>query len=82
MSFKNFKFDPKIEAGIAACGYTLPTPIQKEAIPPILDGKDMLGLAQTGTGSIFLGRSKGKSERRAMIGAERESTTISWSMTF
>lgn len=50
MSFKNFKFDPKIEAGIAACGYTLPTPIQKEAIPPILEGRDILGLAQTGTG--------------------------------
>jgi superfamily II DNA/RNA helicase len=50
MSFKNFKFDPKIEAGITACGYTLPTPIQKEAIPPILEGRDILGLAQTGTG--------------------------------
>ena len=50
MSFKNFKFDPKIEDSIAACGYTLPTPIQKEAIPPILDGRDILGLAQTGTG--------------------------------
>jgi len=50
MSFKNFKFDPKIEAGIAACGYTLPSPIQKEAIPPILEGRDILGLAQTGTG--------------------------------
>lgn len=50
MSFKNFKFDPKISAGIAACGYTTPTPIQKEAIPPILEGRDILGLAQTGTG--------------------------------
>lgn len=50
MSFKNFKFDPTIDAGIAACGYTLPTPIQKEAIPPILEGRDILGLAQTGTG--------------------------------
>jgi superfamily II DNA/RNA helicase len=50
MSFKNFKFDPKIEAGITACNYTLPTPIQKEAIPPILEGRDILGLAQTGTG--------------------------------
>ena len=50
MSFKNFKFDPKIEAGITACGYTLPSPIQKEAMPPILEGRDILGLAQTGTG--------------------------------
>jgi superfamily II DNA/RNA helicase len=50
MSFKNFKFDPRINAGIDACGYITPTPIQKEAISPILDGLDMLGLAQTGTG--------------------------------
>ncbi len=50
MSFKDFKLDPKINAGIAACGYTTPTPIQKEAIPPILEGRDILGLAQTGTG--------------------------------
>ena len=50
MSFNNFKFDPKVNAGIAACGYTIPTPIQKQAIPPILEGRDILGLAQTGTG--------------------------------
>ncbi|MCP4721877.1 MAG: DEAD/DEAH box helicase, partial [Desulfobacteraceae bacterium] len=37
-------------AGIEACGYTTPTPIQKEAIPSILEGRDILGLAQTGTG--------------------------------
>jgi len=50
MSFTDFKFHQKINAGIAACGYTAPTPIQKEAIPPILAGRDILGLAQTGTG--------------------------------
>ncbi len=50
MSFKDFKFHPKVYAGITACGYTSPTPIQKEAIQPILDGRDILGLAQTGTG--------------------------------
>ncbi len=50
MSFKKFKFDPKINAGITACGFTIPTPIQKGAIPPILEGRDILGLAQTGTG--------------------------------
>jgi len=50
MSFKEFKFDPKIEAGIVACGYTIPTPIQQQTIPAILDGNDILGLAQTGTG--------------------------------
>ena len=50
MSFNEFQFHPKIKAGIDACGYTSPTPIQKEAIPSILAGRDMLGLAQTGTG--------------------------------
>lgn len=50
MSFNEFQFHPKVNAGIAACGYTAPTPIQKDAIPPILAGRDMLGLAQTGTG--------------------------------
>ncbi len=50
MSFEEFQFHPHIIAGIEACGYTSPTPIQREAMPPILAGRDMLGLAQTGTG--------------------------------
>jgi len=50
MSFDEFQFHPHIIAGINACGYTTPTPIQREAMPPILAGRDILGLAQTGTG--------------------------------
>lgn len=50
MSFTDFQFHTKINASISACGYTTPTPIQKESIPPILAGRDLLGLAQTGTG--------------------------------
>ncbi len=50
MSFDNFKFHPKVVAGIKACGFTSPTPIQKDAIPSALAGRDILGLAQTGTG--------------------------------
>ena len=50
MSFDEFQFHPQILAGIKACGYTSPTPIQREAMPPILAGRDILGLAQTGTG--------------------------------
>ena len=50
MSFTDFQFHPKVNRGIAACGYTAPTPIQQEAMPPILAGRDILGLAQTGTG--------------------------------
>lgn len=50
MNFDSFAFNPQIEAGIARLGYTSPTPIQVRAIPPILEGRDLLGLAQTGSG--------------------------------
>src|SRR6056297_3616040 len=50
MKFSEFDFDPKIAAGIKACGYIQPTPIQEQAIPYALGGRDVLGLAQTGTG--------------------------------
>ncbi len=50
MSFDQFSFDPNISAAIRAVGYTKPTPIQTQAIPVVLQGRDCLGLAQTGTG--------------------------------
>ncbi|HNT24010.1 MAG TPA: DEAD/DEAH box helicase [Anaerolineales bacterium] len=50
MSFTEFAFHPQINAGIRAAGYTTPTPIQRQSIQPILDGRDLFGLAQTGTG--------------------------------
>lgn len=50
MSFETFNFDPSIMAGVRAIGYTTPTPIQLQAIPPIMQGRDVIGLAQTGTG--------------------------------
>lgn len=50
MTFEQFTFLPQVNAGISACGYTTPTPIQAQTIPPILQGRDVLGLAQTGTG--------------------------------
>jgi ATP-dependent RNA helicase RhlE len=50
MSFSSFKLHPKIAAGVNALGYQIPTPIQVQAIPPVLSGKDVMGLAQTGTG--------------------------------
>ncbi len=50
MTFDSFNLDPGITAGIHDQGYVSPTPIQAEAIPPILNGRDLLGLAQTGTG--------------------------------
>ena len=50
MSFSSFKFHPQIAAGVKDLGYTDPTPIQVQAIPPVMAGKDVMGLAQTGTG--------------------------------
>ena len=50
MNFETFNFDPSIMAGVRAIGYATPTPIQLKAIPPILQGRDVIGLAQTGTG--------------------------------
>jgi ATP-dependent RNA helicase RhlE len=50
VSFDTFKFYPQINAGILAAGYSTPTPIQEKTIPAILEGKDLFGLAQTGTG--------------------------------
>jgi ATP-dependent RNA helicase RhlE len=50
MQFEQFSFDPRILTGIKNAGYTTPTPIQQQAIPVVLEGHDILGLAQTGTG--------------------------------
>jgi ATP-dependent RNA helicase RhlE len=50
MSFQNLNLDPKILQALDSKGYTTPTPIQLQAIPHLLEGKDLLGIAQTGTG--------------------------------
>jgi len=50
LSFEQFSFDRRVAAGVKSVGYTIPTPIQKKAIPVVLQGRDILGLAQTGTG--------------------------------
>jgi ATP-dependent RNA helicase RhlE len=50
LNFDQFSFNPHINEAIRAAGYSHPTPIQKQAIPLVLQGRDILGLAQTGTG--------------------------------
>jgi len=50
MSFEKFELHAKIFAGVQAQGYKVPTPIQFKSIPPIMEGRDVMGLAQTGTG--------------------------------
>lgn len=50
MSFESLNLIEPIKLALAAEGYTTPTPIQQQAIPIVLEGKDLLGVAQTGTG--------------------------------
>src|SRR5262245_10237041 len=50
MSFSQLGLLPALERAVAGEGYVEPTPIQARAIPFILSGRDLLGLAQTGTG--------------------------------
>lgn len=50
MSFNELNLSPFIQKAITACGYKQPTPIQVQAIPAVLSGKDVLASAQTGTG--------------------------------
>ena len=50
MDFTTFAFHPQVAEGIAAAGYQTPTPIQAQAIPAVMAGRDVMGLAQTGTG--------------------------------
>lgn len=48
--FNDFSICDQLKRNIAECGYVTPTPIQDQAIPHILEGRDLIGLANTGTG--------------------------------
>jgi superfamily II DNA/RNA helicase len=50
MNFEELNLAPPLLAALAACGYKEATPIQSQAIPPLLAGRDLIGSAQTGTG--------------------------------
>jgi ATP-dependent RNA helicase RhlE len=50
LNFVDFKLHPRITQAVAAAGYCTPTPIQIQAIPPVMQGEDVIGLAQTGNG--------------------------------
>ncbi|MBE0596773.1 MAG: DEAD/DEAH box helicase, partial [Desulfuromonadales bacterium] len=50
MDFTAFNLHSDVAAGISEAGYATPTPIQEQAIPPVMQGRDVMGLAQTGTG--------------------------------
>ena len=50
MPFASFKLHPDLLRGIKELGFTRPTPIQEQAIPPAIEGKDLLACAMTGSG--------------------------------
>src|SRR5207253_7968421 len=50
MSFTSFNLHTDLLRGLGALGFTVPTPIQKEAIPPVSEGRDVLACAMTGSG--------------------------------
>ena len=50
MPFSKLGLSDKVLAAVKAAGYTTPTPIQEQAIPHVLSRRDVLGIAQTGTG--------------------------------
>ena len=50
MSFDSLGLNPEILRAVAEQGYREPTPIQQQAIPAVLEGRDLMASAQTGTG--------------------------------
>lgn len=53
MSFASLKLHPTLQTGLKELGFTRPTPIQMDAIPPALEGRDLLACAQTGSGKTL-----------------------------
>jgi len=50
LKFEEFILSNSVNRAIRDMGFSIPTPIQEEAIPPALSGRDIIGQAQTGTG--------------------------------
>ncbi|WP_394152694.1 DEAD/DEAH box helicase [Loktanella salsilacus] len=81
--FSDLNLDPKVLKAIADTGYETPTPIQAGAIPPALEGRDVLGIAQTGTGKtasftlpmihlLGRGRARARMPRSLVLAPTRE----------
>lgn len=81
--FSDLKLDRKVLKAIDEAGYETPTPIQAEAIPHALEGKDVLGIAQTGTGKtasftlplitrLARGRARARMPRSLVLAPTRE----------
>ena len=63
--FESFQLDPAILDALREMGYTTPTPVQEQAIPLVLEGKDVIALAETGSG-------KGEAIARLFLSEEDE----------
>jgi superfamily II DNA/RNA helicase len=83
MKFDELGLAPEIMTAINDAGYTTPTPIQAEAIPHVIAGRDVLGIAQTGTGKtasftlpmihrLMKGRAKARMPRTLILEPTRE----------
>ncbi len=81
--FTELKLNPKVLKAIEEAGYESPTPIQEGAIPPALEGRDVLGIAQTGTGktasftlpmisTLYRGRARARMPRSLVLCPTRE----------
>src|ERR1700743_3137635 len=81
--FSTLGLSPATLEAVAATGYTEATPIQSEAIPVALTGRDILGIAQTGTGKtaaftlpmidrLVAGRSRARMPRSLVVAPTRE----------
>jgi superfamily II DNA/RNA helicase len=81
--FADLGLDPKVLSAIEDAGYETPTPIQAGAIPPALEGRDVLGIAQTGTGKtasftlpmitmLAKGRARARMPRSLVLAPTRE----------
>ena len=82
-TFAELPLGPKLQAAIIASGYTTPTPIQAQAIPVAVTGRDVLGIAQTGTGKtasfvlpmierLETGRARARMPRSLILAPTRE----------
>jgi superfamily II DNA/RNA helicase len=83
MTFDELSLDPRILSAVKAAGYTTPTPIQEQGIPAVLGGRDVTGIAQTGTGKtaafvlpmihkLGQGRAKARMPRTLILEPTRE----------
>ena len=81
--FSDLKLDPKVLKAVIEAGYETPTPIQVQAIPHALEGRDVLGIAQTGTGKtasftlplitrLARGRARARMPRSLVLAPTRE----------